>query len=413
MVKYLLISVGTGIGSRKDLITDSLAHGISFSINSHNPDHVVFFVTSDSRVSTLGKVLKQVDLSSHEFVLLDDFVDFEHVYNVAKDKILALLSNGIRQSDIVIDYTSGTKAMSAGLAIAAVSCRVGSLSYINGKRQNGVVVHGSEKILSLKPTTVFIDGDLQLVTQLFYRYQFTACLDILAGLKQQTGDREILSRLSDVEFLCKAYKYWDSFDHVKACEFFKEIKVKLDIPAISLNKKFLHQLVKAGSNRNLFLMADLLNNARRRHEEGKHDDCTARLYRVVELSAQTELARSGIDTSDIDLSLVPKEHRDAHEKLRDDKGKIKIGLHRAHQLLAVLGNKLGVDYLNDARLRDLLKKRNDSILAHGLKPVSAADSQDLLNIVTARMTAFYTDMTVLIRESTFPAGIDGFFRLSS
>jgi len=49
------------------------------------------------------------------------------------------------------------------------------------------------------------------------------------------------------------------------------------------------------------LIADILNNARRRMKEGKYDDAMARLYRTVELIAQYRLKmKYEIDTSDVD-----------------------------------------------------------------------------------------------------------------
>ena len=50
-------------------------------------------------------------------------------------------------------------------------------------------------------------------------------------------------------------------------------------------------------------MADLLNNAQRRIDEGKYDDAVARLYRANELIAQITLTKFGV----IDNALLDEE----------------------------------------------------------------------------------------------------------
>ena len=90
------------------------------------------------------------------------------------------------------------------------------------------------------------------------------------------------------------------------------------------------------------LVVDLLNNASRRAEEGKYDDAVARLYRCIELIAQIKLKeRFGIDTSDVDLKLIPEEVKDELERKRDEKGRIKIGLSDSYKLLSAFNDELG------------------------------------------------------------------------
>lgn len=53
----LLMTVGTGIGGT-DEATESLAHGILYSIDTYNPDEVVFFGSELSK-KTIASVEKQ------------------------------------------------------------------------------------------------------------------------------------------------------------------------------------------------------------------------------------------------------------------------------------------------------------------------------------------------------------------
>ncbi|MCX8177605.1 MAG: hypothetical protein N3F10_04820, partial [Candidatus Bathyarchaeota archaeon] len=48
---------------------------------------------------------------------------------------------------------------------------------------------------------------------------------------------------------------------------------------------------------------------------------------------------------------------------------LKLTLERDYQLLEALGDEIGQKYAQDKKLKDLLSKRNASILAHGLQPI--------------------------------------------
>jgi len=49
---------------------------------------------------------------------------------------------------------------------------------------------------------------------------------------------------------------------------------------------------------------------------------------------------------------------------------VKLALNSDHELLDALGDPLGQKYLEDRKLKNLLLKRNASILAHGQTPVT-------------------------------------------
>ena len=100
------------------------------------------------------------------------------------------------------------------------------------------------------------------------------------------------------------------------------------------------------------------------------DDAVARLYRLLEWTAQWLLAGEGLDTADIRPDQVPEgvglgPGRD---------GRIQAGLFAAWELVARLrSGPAGAFALQERdRMRDHLLARNESILAHGDTPVDAA-----------------------------------------
>ncbi len=89
----------------------------------------------------------------------------------------------------------------------------------------------------------------------------------------------------------------------------------------------------------------------------------------------------GIDNSNVDTVLVPEAQREEIESCRDADGRIRIGLERSFRLLHALGDPLGAAYLERSKeLSQVLQRRNQSLLAHGFRPVDAADFQKMLDI---------------------------------
>ena len=109
-----------------------------------------------------------------------------------------------------------------------------------------------------------------------------------------------------------------------------------------------------------------------------------RLYRALELLAQTHLwLRYQVKTGDVDLEQIPPELRDWVRALKGRDGKIQLALRNSYELLKQWpADPLGALYQPAAdRLFDQLQVRNYSILAHGLRPVTAADYEDRFQAV--------------------------------
>jgi hypothetical protein len=100
MKKALVITVGTGIGKYQE----SLAHGITYSIRTHNPTKVLFLVTEESKTTVLLKVLEKADLKekSYEIHQIKDMNDIESVYRETVSLLKHLIEKEkFTQKDIV------------------------------------------------------------------------------------------------------------------------------------------------------------------------------------------------------------------------------------------------------------------------------------------------------------------------
>jgi CRISPR-associated protein (TIGR02710 family) len=129
-------------------------------------------------------------------------------------------------------------------------------------------------------------------------------------------------------------------------------------------------------------LADLLANAARRAESGRYDDAVARLYCAIEKIAKIRLQVGyGLNTSDIDLDLVPENERADLLECRSDEGKIRLPLARSYELLRRLGDPLGESYKQRSQQLDqVLYQRNNSFLAHGFTPMGEKHYQKLMDI---------------------------------
>jgi hypothetical protein len=85
-----------------------------------------------------------------------------------------------------------------------------------------------------------------------------------------------------------------------------------------------------------------------------------------------------IDISDVALDKSPAASRDWLKACMGRNGKVQIGLERGYRLLADFGEDLGKAFGANAKLKALLKARNESILAHGSKPIEREACEDLL-----------------------------------
>ena len=234
------------------------------------------------------------------------------------------------------------------------------------------MVRGTEKLLTIQPYFIVAEKKAKEAISLFNRCQFEAALIVLSRVEEKIRLPRILERVEPLKNAAMAYSLWDRFDHKAA---FEEVK-KLKMPNFDRNKAFLGKLLNAGE-REPYLIADLINNAIRRGDiEQKYDDAVARFYRVTELIAQYRLKKYGVEgTGDVHPDKIPKNL--TGEIVPDEDGRIRISMHKAYQLLAACGDEIGKRYESDKVIQNELSKRNTSILAHGLSPMTKDDYEVL------------------------------------
>jgi len=364
------------------------------SISESNPSFILLFATPDTEGNArdICRDLSRTDSDSQVHILVQPREDVELLFKEMLDAITAMMRNvGASPSDVLADFTTGTKPMSAALVLAAVKLGLGRLKYMMVRRDDADrVCIGTERALTFEPVglraSIMLDSALALMRQ----YRFDAVRVLVSDMPDAILNTTEKATRDGLLRLAAAYSDWDTFQHIR----FRGAYERVDFSTAMALKQFqvsgetlsaVHDLGEQSGKGKLSPLAvvDLLNNARRRAEEGKYDDATARLYRACEMLAQWLLSEKGINSSDVDLSKVPKASVDWLTHCLGKSSKVEIGLHKSYQLLAEMGIPVGTRFGSDATLQILLKERNLSILAHGARPVQESSCRGLLGRVEA------------------------------
>ena len=393
MSRALVISVGTGIGEGEEAI-QSLSGALVYSINSVNPDKVYFVVSKESAETTLPVILSKNPLESYEVNEISSPDDIQSVFREIRPMMEEIRK---KHEYVAVDHTSGTKAMTSALAMLGVLYEANVLCNVVGERRKGLVQRGTESLRTVQPVFAIMEKRMQTAIGFFNRCQYDSTLSLLDEIKKITAERTIIDRVNKLKVASTAYSTWDRFNHEKALENLVRLKAR----EFDANKRFLGMLIRTKDEEKArFYIADLYSNALRRGDiEGKYDDAVARFYRIIELIAQDRLkSEYGIDTSNVTDDVLPSKLKSEWES-RLENGTLSIGLNDSYRLLSALGDDLG-DFLKRPRIRDLLSKRNYSILAHGLTPLKYDDYEKLKDETHSIATKHIYDFARLVEDST-------------
>lgn len=407
MKNAFIATVGMGTGPEVD-ITKPLIK----SISEANPDFLLLFATAESYnyATKIKEELSRNDANT-EICRLSDKDDVEKIFKEMSDKITNLISNGYEAKNIIADFTTGTKPMSAALALAATKHCLGRLKYVIVKRdKDRKICEGTERTLTFEPLGIFASYTIDIAINLMVKFRFESAIELLTQINTALLSPEEQNLVENLKNLAEAYSYWDKFEHIKFRATYQKAnfanpllqQFKVNIETLNLVHRIGEDAKKGVLSE--YPIIDLVNNAIRRIAEGKYDDAVARFYRVVEMLAQWRLkVKYKIDSGDINLEEIPKKSIDWVNKCRDKSdNKIKISLQKNFQLLQDFNDELGVKFKEDKTLNALLNKRNNSILAHGIEPISADSCKSLGNLVMDYCRKFITEFDKAKNLLKFP-----------
>jgi len=315
--------------------------------------------------------------------------------------------------EVLLDFTSGTKAMSAALVAVGRDLGADSFLYVSGPRdpESGRVVE-SQTVESVARAPLTLGVRIEQLLVLFANHRFSAiereAENLIAVAKEQRNHHR-QSQIEAIRDLAKICDQWERFQWEQANASLhgmsEKRRRKIDAagwPAQELERWREHASRVVKSETGVDRLIDLLANARRRLQDGAHDDAVARCYRLCEYIAQVRLGERHLGMGTKLLSELSREQwsslpasattlieRD-YLRLETDgtpqRGPLRLGLHAIHRVLEACGDEYarrfmddyGRDYSKLGDLGDLLKKRNKSFLAHGSRPVDHDTASKLL-----------------------------------
>lgn len=385
------------------------------SIQESRPAKIIFFVSAESYALVTREILPAVmpvlgGIPPHEIIKTPDEQDLGQSTFVLLREVPAAMHK-LGESDewpSLVDFTGGTKVMSAALVWAAsrFACQFSYVGADSPDARNkgglGIVIDGKERcLLRENPWNEIAWFAVQDATALFNAGQYANAAALLNKICSQVTTSTARRTLELIQQLWEGYAAWDVFEHRRAIQYFsKSVQPLCDsapreetlwpgLMAFAEGSAECYELLQGiqrnGQDLSTELIHDLVANAMRRLKiEHKNDDATARLYSAIEKLAKHALKRR----HDINNSACrPEQLPDALQAdytrrfLNEKKGTLAFGLEASYALLTALQDPLAEKYADcRAELEKLLPLRNNSILGHGSTPISRENAERLLAV---------------------------------
>lgn len=390
MNTLLICTVG---GSHQPIVT---------AIREIRPDFVCFVCTgkdlatgrpgSENQISGKGSVIKsspdevspslpniptQMGLQAEQYeVCIISADDLDKGVEVISQKLVKFRKH-FPTARLVADYTGGTKTMTAALVMATLEAEDIELRLVTGARADLLKVHdGTQRGAAVSVENLRLRRAMANHLAAWQRFGYGEAAQALAALPVPR-DQYWSAELQIARDLSRGYDAWDRFDHGAARKYLSLYRARIGSMA-GLQLKFLDLLTleEEDPRREPAQLLDLWLNAERRAAQGRYDDAVARVYRLLEWTAQWLLRTGcGLNTSDIQEDQLVE----GVSIIRNRKGKWQAALFAAWDLV---GHYLDGDVREFAQaqreiLQNHIQIRNQSILAHGYKPVKRTDWEAL------------------------------------
>lgn len=404
MSRVLIITVG---GSCQPIVT---------AINRNRPDYV-YFICSDDNSEGIGSyqtvtgegmvcgpwgkldkpnILTQCEIKedSYGIVKIKEIDDYNHCYLAAHKLISKQYSTRVNP-EIIVDYTGGTKSMSAGLLLAATEYPDIIVSVVRGERPDLIKVKdGTQRVKSTRTNTPLLNAQKKQILKLVELYDYSSALELVNdALNTPDLVEEYEADFLSIRDFCLCLNDWDNFNHIDALEILKKkeclpVELTQQLQNVVYSRKCLEEGRPIPPRQNFSryeVVFDLLKNAKRKAIQRKYDDAVGRLYRTTELLAQAYLKiEHGVDTGKVVISQLPENTRDYYMDKYPNREVVELSLLESYQLAAKLsGDSLLSEIFENQKNRVMqgLKVRNFSILAHGFSPINEDKYREVYKIL--------------------------------
>lgn len=385
------------------------------SLKAVEPESVVFYC-SDGASEYLPGIIRECPFIRHTAVVeTTDGEDIEaNLHLLYMELPVHVDRRGLSWENVLVDYTGGTKTMGAALVLATVETGV-QYAYVSGDKRSGggkvILVDGTEKVLrKANPWNAIVLKQRKDITNAwkFGHYDEAArlCEEIKDNVSGENYWKDICRGLIP---MFEAYREWDRFRYKQAFKLMKQARgmlhpycfmsrpLKAVIVRVENHIRMLEPMVvESAEKKRGFLLQDLLANAMRCGAEERYDDAAVRLYRALELAAQHRLWEGyNIDSQKCNKKQVPETHRQEYvQRDSSDDELLQLGLHASYILLEALGDEMGRKYVRHQEEIQQQLLHNQSVLAHGLDPVTENDYDRMLRLMLELTQTVKTELPI-------------------
>lgn len=397
--KVLFLIVG--MGNKKDpKYPESYLRLLRKAVDSTDAGNIVLLPSGSSKENA-ERIKTEYESSRTVFVqdLPERSMEFDAdaCYEFFESLFRSRFREGFSAENFIIDFTHGTKAMSAALYAIGMRYRVSDFHYIRRNNdKDGNLIDG-ETVKNFDASYARGLSVLDQCKTLFKAWQFSAATALLSIEKPK---KTLKQTFEHVKMLAGFYSAWDRLDYKTAAEncpvfemplfgFATSSAVQnwiktLAKPIVEPDEKNFEVLPQSVLNENaetaLNMMLDLYANGLRRLEAGQYEDAGIRAYRIAEMMGQYYLFKAGYISNHMSSSdsTVHAFAENIHLR-KNEKADIypPFGRKQVIEFLDYIKHPK-VEYLRsiDTKIADI---RNNSILIHGYAS-RVKDIQDLKNI---------------------------------
>ncbi len=384
-ITAMLVSVGG--------TADPVLHVLSL----HRPAHVWYFCSAGTR-NNADAIQARLDWHPQaRFIEVERFEELGPCYGELRRRLPDILAETkVPPTQVLVDYTGGTKTMSAALVLAA-SEWFQQFSYVGGEQREkgglGIVLGGKERVLYQgNPWTALAIREVERARDLWANCQFDAAAGVLNEVAPKVPHR---LRFEAIAILAAAMAARHRLDFRTSSNLLSRLQGKL--PPFFDGRDDCGLLDFVRQSRGIcetctqqdptdMLLRELLDNALRTAAQGRFEDAAARLYRAMEMQGQLWLAKAtnGLFRNGrcarADSARLPPALVSLPSCQPDKDDHIKLSLEQCFSALAALGHERARRIVADIEAKDLngktkslwraaTEKRNAGILAHGVQAV--------------------------------------------
>lgn len=239
---------------------------------------------------------------------------------------------------------------------------------------------------------------------LFNNHDYDSMINMISLMNFKNNEEKKL--IAVINF----YKDWDLFEY--------DTMIKYDYHGLPdvfqpINEKHLENLRTlkkiCSEYKEYRLVIDLINNAKRRNEEGKYNEAIIQLYRALELATQIKLKKVyKIETDNVNLNRLEELKINKHfieylKNFTNSYNNIHLSLKEQLYILKGLKDPMGKFYWNNQDLfTDIIEMRHSSLLVHGNTNITVIQYQEYEYLVKEFVSKLNKNIKKCIKNTEFP-----------